>query len=209
MAYSQKHFHTKVLIGIVFLVLLLFCGEIWHIWKSYEKQRIVVKRNFKLLDLSGKIIHLDEVLTMSCRMAVLTGSSQWQERYNYSKPELDVAITELRELAPDIFTSTKAVWVDSANKKLLAMEAMAFDFITDGHTKEANILLNSAGYLEQKQIYANGIEEISFYVRRQVETTFVSLRWWLLYTLGTAGLILPLLLIILLSILRELRRELF
>ncbi|MFZ0485340.1 MAG: hypothetical protein WAL93_18280, partial [Desulfobacterales bacterium] len=61
-------------------------------WKSYEKDKTTKERNFKIEELRGIIIHLDEVLTMSARMAAATGDLRWEERYRSFEPKLDAAI---------------------------------------------------------------------------------------------------------------------
>ncbi len=44
------------------------------------------------MQLRGTIIHPDEVLTMSARMAAATGNLWWEERYRGFEPRLDAAI---------------------------------------------------------------------------------------------------------------------
>lgn len=197
----------KFLLWIAALIAFLFITDILYIWKSYEKQRIVVARNFRLLDLSGAIVHLDEVLTMSTQMAVQTGEERWKKRYFENKPRLESAIREVRVIAPDIFISTNATWLDSANNKLVEMDRLAFDFVRQGRICDANILLNSKGYGEQKQICAKGIEAIALAVKRQTLESLYSVRRWLIYAATAAALILPVLLMIAIQIQRSLRKH--
>jgi hypothetical protein len=42
-----------------------------------------------LQQLSDEIIYLDEVLTMSARMAASTGNLEWENRYRTFEPKLD------------------------------------------------------------------------------------------------------------------------
>jgi len=82
---------------IIFLTVMLSttCAILillgWTVWKSYEENKITKERNYKIEELRGSIIHLDEVLTMSARMAAATGDLQWEKRYRSFEPKLDAA----------------------------------------------------------------------------------------------------------------------
>ncbi len=48
----------------------------WNAWSSYHKTKTEREYHSKMEKLHGTIIHLDEVLTMSARMAAATGNLQ-------------------------------------------------------------------------------------------------------------------------------------
>ena len=50
--------------------------------------------------LRGLIMQYDEVLTMSARMASVTGDPRWEKRYLHYEPLLSVAIQEAQGLFP-------------------------------------------------------------------------------------------------------------
>ena len=104
---------------------------------------------------------MDEVLTMSARMAAATGDLRWEERYKEFEPKLDAAIKEAMELAPEVFMSEAAAQTDEANIKLVAMEKQAFDLVGVGERRAASALLSSKEYERQKRIYSEGIEIIT------------------------------------------------
>ena len=58
--------------------------------------------------MAGEIVHLDEVLTMSARMAASTGSLKWEQRYGIFEPKLDKAIKRAIELAPEAYANHPA-----------------------------------------------------------------------------------------------------
>lgn len=193
----REVFPIKLLFWIVIATTLLFIFEFWYIYESYEIQRFVISRNFRLLDLSGNIVHLQDVLSLCSRMSAYTGEKKWEDRYHEYKPQLDAAIKEVKILSPDIFISSNAMWLDSANNKLDAMQNMAFGFVNKGKVQDANILLNSKGYEEQEKIYANGIQEIALTVKRQTNLSLNSVRRWLFFSVGTALVAMSVLLFIL------------
>ncbi|MEO0355807.1 MAG: methyl-accepting chemotaxis protein, partial [Cyanobacteria bacterium P01_A01_bin.3] len=130
-----------------------------NVIRTYRSFRTTVRTDFRLNELSGSIIHIDEVLTMSARMAVSTGdpTSRWETRYNEFVPLLDDAIKETIELAPEFANSSEQV--DEANIALVDMEVRAFELLGQDRTPEAFELLFSPEYERQKQIYAAGIQD--------------------------------------------------
>jgi PAS domain S-box-containing protein len=122
-------------------------------------------KHFRLLELSGHIIHLDEVLTMSARMAAFTGQQRWERRYRNFEPQLDAAIKEVIELSPEEFMSEAITQTDIANVKLVAMENEAFDLVRNGELQAAVELLHSQDYEREKLTYSEGITEIADAIR--------------------------------------------
>ena len=74
---------------VTFAFLLL---PIWNTWRFYRASEELSTEELRLQRLVGTIMHLDEVLTMSARMAAATGDSHWEERYWEYEPEVDAAI---------------------------------------------------------------------------------------------------------------------
>ncbi|MGL5078017.1 MAG: methyl-accepting chemotaxis protein, partial [Waterburya sp.] len=58
---------------------------------------------------------------------------------------------------------------DNANKKLVALEEQAFTLVNQGKLQEANALLSSAEYKQQKNIYLEGIQTIQKQVKEHID----------------------------------------
>ena len=142
----------------VILSLILVAAVGGNVWRMYASFGQVVTTEFELQKLAGKIVHLDEVLTMSARMAASTGSLEWEQRYVIFEPKLDQAIKRAIELAPEAYANQPAA-TDEANIKLVNMEHKSFDLVRQGKQAEALELLFSPEYQLQKQIYAMGINK--------------------------------------------------
>ena len=72
---------------------------IWLAWNVYDSNRFVEElkhRHIRCVQLQGVIIHLDEVLTMSARMATETGDLNWEKRHRHYEPELKPRTIHLR-----------------------------------------------------------------------------------------------------------------
>jgi len=152
-------------ISILTVIVVLTCATLlwfgWKTWSSYRTSTIERNYHHKIEKLSHTIIHLDEVLTMSARMAASTGNLIWEKRYRSYEPELDAAIKEAIRLAPEAFSSHAAAETDAANIKLVEMENRSFDLVRQGHIEEAKELLFGYVYEEQKRIYAQGMADFT------------------------------------------------
>ena len=117
-------------------------------------------RQLRVKELTGCIRHLDEVLTMSARMAAVTGDLKWETRYHAHEPLLDDAIKSLIVLSPLLFETQMAKDTDDANQRLVAMETRSFDLVRNGDAQGAQAVLLSARYEEQKDLYSDGMGQI-------------------------------------------------
>ena len=141
---------------------LLLTGLVlaWLVWSDYDRYREGARFREETLhvsELRGTIIHLDEVLTDSARMAAITGDTQWEQRYRSSEPQLDQAIKEVMKVSQSLSGSEAIAETDAANIKLVDLEHRALDLVRKGHTGDASAILFSEEYATQKRIYAAGV----------------------------------------------------
>lgn len=108
--------------------------------------------------LVGEILWLDEVLTMSSRLAAATGEPRWVRRYRAHEPRLSAALAESARLAPDAYSATATSRTNEANDALVRMETRSFELLDSGRREQASALLDSREYHEQKRIYAEGMD---------------------------------------------------
>lgn len=150
---------TTVMLGIV--------G--WYVSSTHRAIMSHVTDDLRLQKLRGTVLQLDEVLTMSARMAAATGDLGWEERYRQFEPALDAAIKETIELAPEVYESESAAQTDAANFALVEMENEAFKFVRQGKREAALRTLFSLEYEEQKQTYASGMEKLDRSLERRIQ----------------------------------------
>jgi len=126
---SDRDF-LKWSIGIALVVtMVLLVGLGYQLWSAHETLEAILTEHVRLRDLAGTIVHFDEVLTMSARMAAATGDPQCERRYRTVEPQLDSAIKEALKLAPEALMAEAATRTDAANLHLVAMENRAFDLV--------------------------------------------------------------------------------
>ncbi len=155
---------------LVFLALVT-----WTNWSLQRTLENVSKHELRLQRLIGSIIHLDEVLTMSARMAAATGDVRWEDRYRRYEPMLESAIAESFEIAPTVHAAA-AEKTDLANRELVAMENRAFELVRDGLSEEASLLLFSKRYEALKATYAEGMALMTAMLREDIREALAKSR---------------------------------
>lgn len=153
------------LLTVAALVTFLWCA-----YDSYRRLTQTTEQNLRIQELRGEIIHLDEALTMSARLAALTGDSAWEARYRKLEPQLDDALKEVASSSLGVQTTKQT---DAANEALVEMEHRSFDLGRQGKQQDARDLLFSKAYLEQKAIYTEGMDKLG---RELVEASAASMR---------------------------------
>ena len=148
------------LTAAVFATLAFLALVSWNTWNVFESFGEISTQQVRLQRLVGTIVHLDEVLTMSARMAAVTGEPRWEARYRQSEPALDAAIKQSIELTADAVAEA-AEATDDANRQLVAMENQAFELVRQGRRLEAVQVLFSDVYEANKRRYAGGMQVIT------------------------------------------------
>ncbi len=187
----QQGVQTHLVATITASVLLslgLTGTSTWNIWRIYQGLQTTVAKQFEMQELSSDIVYLDEVLTMSARMAASTGDTRWEDRYNDYVPQLDTAIDTLLANIPASEQSNPEQ-TDAANQLLVAYEIEAFDMVRNNRAEEALQLLLGADYEQQKAIYSDGIqgtlETVRTNVANQLSRYRQRLAWAVAFAIGS------------------------
>ena len=158
------HFFTGVL--IITGILLVIIGI--HDYHAKQAVNGLKERYVKIEQLRTQIIHVDDILTMSARMAAATGDIKWEIRYRVYEPKLTAAIKQAMAVSPEIYRKE----TDRANFgkiKLLEMEHNAFALIRKGQGKEAMDILFGNQYEFQRSNYARAIENLNALLKKQMD----------------------------------------
>ncbi len=173
---------TRKVILLALLTMVIFGAGGWRAWCSYRDMATTEYQYHRAIELNGIIMHFDEVLTMSAKMAAATGNLQWESRYREYEPKLDAAIKEAASLAPEAFINKAALQTDNANIKLVAIENKAFDLVRRDNRQAAVELLNSDEYEEQKRLYSTGMKQYTALLQKHVQKEYAQAR---ITTFGT------------------------
>ncbi|NOQ15487.1 MAG: hypothetical protein GQ581_00335 [Methyloprofundus sp.] len=162
----------------ILLMLVLISTCVILMWAGLRTFQVIEyygetsKRQVRAEELRSKILYLDELLTMSARMAAATGDLQWEQRYLQFEPILEKSIKEAQLLMPVGYKSGAAAKTNAANMTLVAMENHAFVLVRNGDNKGAQALLFGAEYERQKRIYAEGMSEFSKSIASMLDVEF-------------------------------------
>jgi signal transduction histidine kinase len=167
--FTNKFFMPLLSLAVVFSLGLVAIGS-WNTWQISHSFNLKITPELELQRLSDEIIYLDEVLTMSARMAAATGDLQWENRYRIFEPKLERVIKKTIAIAPEAYAKN-AIQTDIANTKLVAMENQAFRLISEQKPAEGLAILFSKEYENQKQIYSEGIQLTTTALQARVKSS--------------------------------------
>ncbi|MBC7773223.1 MAG: PAS domain-containing protein [Pyrinomonadaceae bacterium] len=142
---------------VLALTVLLFAGLLAHAYWLSSSAKEFHRNDVRKMELVGTVVWLDELLTMSARLAATTGDVKWEERYNLYVPQLDAAIKELSTHTVNYLDTVATAQTDVANMRLVEMETRAFELVRAKKSAEAISVLFSPEYHAQKTIYADGM----------------------------------------------------
>lgn len=119
--------------------------------------------------LRSVIMHLDEALTMSARMAVVMGEKRWEERYQQAAPAWADALQEAQALLPP-GSDVTVTSLTAAARRTAAIESQALALIRQGHAEAARGVLFGQEYETQRQLVVQGIQAFLDGLRAQCNT---------------------------------------
>lgn len=165
----SNNFLTTVLTTVVVISLILVAIGSFNIFQVSQGFRGGITKDFRVQQLSGEVVHLNEVLTMSARMAAATGDRSWEARYEAYEPILRKSLQEAIALAPEIY-EPYAENINSAQRRLIELNAQAFALVQQSQPEKALTVLFGTTYAAQKEIYANSIRQWSGALRQKNKT---------------------------------------
>jgi methyl-accepting chemotaxis protein len=151
---------TLLLSGVMLLTALAIGGLVWGVYNAHVAIETLSTSNLRVEQLRGSILHLDEVLTMSARMAVETGDLGWEKRYREFEPGLSAAIEEASTLVPGEMMRAAVRSIDATNRLLVEKEEGAFELVRARKVDEARALLLSQAYVSEKERYSQAIGQL-------------------------------------------------
>lgn len=144
--------HLAFALGLVALVASAVAYvRVQHALQTSVRLEQVLAKNV------GRIMTLDETLTMSARMASSAKDPGYEVRYNNHVGELDTLIKETLGLVADVEVEAAVASTDAANLRLVDMETRSFELNKAGRHSDALTLLESPEYKTDKGAYAAGM----------------------------------------------------
>jgi PAS domain S-box-containing protein len=165
-ASNGKTSHWSPLRLLLGLWVCLGLGCVWLAWDTYTTYQVanlIQARQVRTEALRGVITRLDDVLTVSARMAVVPGEQHWQERYRQGAIAWAEALHEVQALTPRV-SHVALTALRAAAKRTASIERQAFTLLQQGHAAVARGVLLGQEYETQRQL-----------VRQEIQTCFDAL----------------------------------
>jgi hypothetical protein len=141
--------------------LVLLIGFAVLYWIPDEELEEQLRHQIQVQQLAGEIGRLDEVLTMSARMAAATGDPKWEDRYRRHEEDLQAAIQDIIRLARSAIMDNASAATFSANEALIGMEHEVFELVRSGDLQSASAIIGSETYETQKKMYGSSTGKIA------------------------------------------------
>ncbi len=162
-------FTKKVWVFCLLLAVVILAIPVRQGWKSYLLVRTAENQLRQIIYLEGSFLHLDEMLTMSLKMAAATGDSGWVSRFEELGPRVKPTVEESWDIPEDSTVVADAVLTAFADDKLAAIENRALELIRQGNHDRTSVILQSLEYQEQKDAYNRGMKAFVTGVRKTLE----------------------------------------
>jgi two-component system, sensor histidine kinase and response regulator len=192
---SRARLNPIVILTMSWLLSLLLLPVVgFVVWRMYDSYTHVATQEFKLQQLVGEVLYLDEVLTQTARMATTTGDKSWEDRYREVEPKLDNAIVEIAGLAKKSYQDGYTASTKQAYSKLIEMENLALALVEKGRLDEARTIVFGADYEALKTRYSKGIQAMAEAIEQRVQNNLASLRTRMI-SIGVLGVVIILVLL--------------
>jgi PAS domain S-box-containing protein len=157
---SDKHGFPLRMFAAAFLISISTTAITgWQLWQAHNRFEELSRKHIALTEGVGRIMLLDEALTMSARLAAATGDFSYEKTYDQLDPQLSTAINDVRAVLPQPDIEGFVRETDEANLALVIMERKAFALTHQGRRQEAMALLNGNEYARFKKVYAEGMQK--------------------------------------------------
>jgi PAS domain S-box-containing protein len=161
------------------------------VWAMYTSLAQIGTESMELQRLVGSISHLNEVSTMSARLAAVTGDPKWEAEYRRIEPELDNSLAAVATLARAEYQRNYASQAKLAYAKTIETESLAFALLRNGRKEEAAQQLLSEAYQNTRNLHSQALQDLTQAVRKNIREEIESFRVgiWKAVALVCAGVV--------------------
>lgn len=156
---SRYGLPTRFFIAAMAASFALIAGYSLYSWGIRRDLHEIYSKHIGLDRDLSRMRLLDEAMTMSARMATVSGEAIHRERYRELQPKLEALINELRADQQRAALVPALDRLAAANDQLTKMERQALAY-GGRRAKEATALLVSPEYLRHKRAYSEAMKDL-------------------------------------------------
>lgn len=181
---ERNLFVAAISITLVFVLAYVFMQV-----RSFNELQRLHEKDVFLAENVGKLIRLDEILTMLAKMSAIGGDTSWS-KYHKHKADLDKIIKQVFMLDYRKNMLEQVKNIDHSRQNLIDMDIKAMDLAEAGKFDEASSILKSDEYVKHKEDYAKGINILFNFLFTENAKYDKAIRFhqFVAYAVGAVGL---------------------
>jgi signal transduction histidine kinase len=136
---------------------------------SFSDDTYAFEKKISTLQLNaGMISRLDESLTISVKIGVLTGDLKWEKKYRIDEVQYIEAENKVKVILPKEYQKKSIDQTKDAAEDLFRMENRAFELIREGQKEKAYEIVFSDEYDSNKKILLRGLDNLHDFVQEYI-----------------------------------------
>ncbi len=147
---ERNLFVAAISITLIFVLVYVFMQV-----RSFNELQKLHEKDVFLAENIGKMIRLDEMLTMMAKMSAMGGEISRGKYYKY-KADLNKIIKQILALPYRKNMLDQVSDIDQSRQHLIGMDVKAMNLAGHGENNEALAILKSDEYIKYKENYAKG-----------------------------------------------------
>lgn len=149
---------TIVTVGLTLTIILGLGAQLGNLLGYIT---VLKEQHIPTTELSGMIVHVDDMLTDSTYLSLLTGQEKWLERYRKYEPAIEYSTGRFVSILQSTVPGEQLQTLQKARKSLFELEARALELGKRNKLVEAFALLDGSSYRDHKHQYTRTIFAIT------------------------------------------------
>jgi PAS domain S-box-containing protein len=155
---SSWHYKRSIIIAAV--LSQFFLGYlVWERWVHYRDFNNFFIAGAKFFESNTRLAYLCEAMSMSAKMAAVTGEAKWEARYKAFEPQLKQTVQAMTTQSTGIADAAVMQKIINSCDATAKIETQVFVLLRQGKKEPAQTFLNSKVYNEAQKNCAVGLNE--------------------------------------------------
>jgi two-component system, cell cycle sensor histidine kinase and response regulator CckA len=165
---SGPRIGVRLLALAVLLTVSMFAWQLWHVYNSFRVGNQTLEMYAESERLRDQFVDLNHDLFLSAQMAAMTGAPQWQERYRTTDRDISAAMSHAAQVLDGRIKLDALSRMHAAHLELEKTWDSIFERVRDGSAEQAQAILASEAYTDQRNTFSEASHEFIADVRRYV-----------------------------------------
>jgi signal transduction histidine kinase len=145
----------------------------WRLWRQYDA---TIPRSLALTTLARQVQQLDQALTLSAQLAVVSRDKGWLKHHTQQAAKLESALAETARLSTSPTTREATARIRAANATIFALETRSMRLSAAGNQAEAQAILNGPTYQRLEADYDANLRILLDDIAQTLTSTLAALQ---------------------------------